>query len=67
MTIEYVLLAIIGGVLILPALMRAPKTAYEEGGIRLAARIETQMATGSKFVPYPGGSEDGTVPWTRKE
>ena len=67
MTIEYVLLAIIGGVLILPALMKAPKTAFEEGGIRLAARIETQLATGSNFKPYPNGSDDGTVPWTRRE
>lgn len=67
MTIEYVLLVIVGGLVMMSALMKAPKVAYEEGGVRLAARVETQIATGSGFKPYPGGSEDGTVPWTRRE
>lgn len=49
------------------ALMKAPKYAFEEGGIRLASRVETQLATGSGFKPYPGGGQDETVPWIRKE
>lgn len=67
MTIEYVLLLIIGGVTFMSALMKAPKVAFEEGGVRLASRIETQLATGSGFQPYPGGGDEGTVPWIRKE
>lgn len=67
MTIEYVLLLIIGGVTFMSALMKAPKVAFEEGGVRLAARVETQLATGSGFRPYPAGGDDGTVPWVRKE
>ncbi len=67
MTIEYVLLLILGGVTFMSALMKAPKYAFEEGGIRLASRVETQLATGSGFKPYPGGGQDETVPWIRKE
>ncbi len=66
------LLLILGGVTFMSALMKAPKVAFEEGGVRLAARVETQLATGSGFKPYPGtgsgsGGDDGTVPWIRKE
>lgn len=67
MTIEYVLLLIMGGVMFMSALMKAPKTAFEEGGVRLASRVETQLATGSGFKPYPGGGDAETVPWNRSE
>lgn len=67
MTIEYVLLLIIGGVMFMTTLMTAPKKAFEEGSLRLAARVETQIATGSGFKAYPGGGDDGTVPWARLE
>ena len=67
MTIEYVLLLILGGVTFMSALMQAPKKAFEEGGVRLAARVETQLATGSGFRPYPSGGQDENVPWIRKE
>jgi hypothetical protein len=67
MTIEYVLLLIIGGVLFMSSLMKAPKVAFEEGGVRLASRVETQLATGSGFTPYPGGGDEGTVPWSRTD
>ena len=65
MTIEYVLLLIVGGVMFMSSLMKAPKTAFEEGGVRLASRVETQLATGSGFEPYPGGGDAGSVPWSR--
>jgi len=67
MTIEYVLLLIIGGVTFMGALMKAPKTAFEQGGVRLASRVETQLATGSGFHPYPAGVGDGAIPWQRQE
>jgi hypothetical protein len=69
MTLEYVLLLIIGGVTFMGALMKAPKTAFEKGGIRLASRVETQLATGSGFQPYGanGNSNDGAIPWQRQE
>ena len=68
MTIEYVLLLLLGGLVFMTALIKAPKAAFENGGVRLAARVETQIATGSGFKPYPkNGGDDGTVPWTRKE
>lgn len=49
-------------------LMKAPKKAFEQGGARLAARVEVQLATGTGFEPYPqssGGAsnENGRVPW----
>ncbi len=65
MTIEYVLLLLLGGVLFMSALMKAPQKAFEEGGVRLASRVETQLATGSGFQPYPGGGDAGSVPWNR--
>lgn len=53
------------------ALMSAPKMAFEKGGVRLAARVETQIATGSGFTPYKtkttNGGDDGTVQWKRKD
>ena len=71
MTIEYVLLLIMGGVMFMSALMSAPKMAFEKGGVRLAARVETQIATGSGFTPYKtkttNGGDDGTVQWKRKD
>lgn len=65
MTVEYVLLLIMGGVVFMSALTKAPKTLFEEGGVRLAARVETQIATGYNFKPYPGGGDSETVPWVR--
>ncbi|MBC7754578.1 MAG: hypothetical protein H7Z71_10095 [Moraxellaceae bacterium] len=65
MTIEYVLLLIVGGVVFMSSLMKAPKTVFEEGGVRLASRVETQLATGSGFEPYPGAGDAGSVPWNR--
>ena len=67
MTIEYVLLLVIGGVTFMGALMKAPKTAFEQGGVRLAARVETQLATGSGFQPYKPNANDGAIPWQRQE
>jgi hypothetical protein len=69
MTIEYVLLMVMGGVVFMGALIKAPKMAFEKGGVRLAARVETQLATGTGFKPYPksAGSNDGRVPWVEKE
>lgn len=67
MTIEYVLLLIIGGVVFMTSLLKAPKIAFEKGGVHLAARVETQLATGSGFKPYPAGADDGRVPWIDKE
>lgn len=50
-------------------LMEAPKKAFQQGGARLAARVEVQLATGSRFKPYPGVSDanSNTVPWVEKE
>lgn len=67
MTIEYVLLVIMGGVLFMTALIKAPKLAFEQGGVRLAARVETQLATGTGFKPYPDKGDNGHVPWIDKE
>lgn len=67
MTIEYVLLLLMGGVMFMSSLMKAPKTAFEQGGVRLAARVETQLATGSGFKPYPNGGDSESVPWTRAD
>jgi len=66
-TIEYILLLIMGGVIFMSVLIQGPKTAYEKGGVHLAARIETQIATGSGFQPYPGQGDNGKVPWIDKE
>lgn len=72
MTVEYVLLLVIGGVFFMGTLMKAPKYAFEEGGTRLATRVEVQLATGTKFKPYKGASGgaangNGTIPWHEKE
>lgn len=69
MTLEYVLLMVVGGVVFMTTLMKAPKVAFEEGGVRLAARIETQIATGAGFKAYPTGAsnDDKRVPWVEKE
>ncbi len=56
-----------GGVVFMSTLMKAPKTAFEKGGVRLAARVETQLATGSGFKPYPGGGDEDKVPWNRTD
>lgn len=50
------------------ALIKAPKIGFEKGGTRLAARVETQLATGTGFKPFPnGGNNEGRIPWTEKE
>lgn len=67
MTVEYVLLLIMGGVMFMSVLIKGPKTAFEKGGVRLASRIENQLATGSGFNPYPGQGDNGKVPWIDKE
>lgn len=69
MTVEYVLLLVIGGILFMGTLMRAPQKAFEQGGARLAARVEVQIATGTGFKPYPKGasSEKNRVPWVESE
>ncbi|MGZ3689897.1 MAG: hypothetical protein ACXVAX_00250 [Pseudobdellovibrio sp.] len=69
MTIEYVLLLIIGGVVFMSVLMKAPRYAFDNGGARLASRTEAQMATGLGFTPYPKGStgDDKRVQWSEKE
>ncbi len=68
MTLEYVLLLIMGGLVFMSALIKAPKVAFEKGGVRLAARVETQIATGTGFTPYADSSPNqGRVPWFEKE
>lgn len=69
MTIEYVLLLVIGGVVFMTALMKAPQKAFNQGSVRLAARVETQLSTGAGFKPYPSGAsnDDKRVPWVEKE
>ena len=59
---------IMGGVVFMSALMHAPKKGFEEGGSRLAARVETQIATGTGFKPFTGGAgDDQRIPWIDKE
>jgi len=60
---------VIGGVVFMSTLMTAPKKAFNQGGVRLAARVETEMSTGAGFKPYPNGAsnEDKRVPWVEKE
>lgn len=69
MTLEYVLLLVIGGVVFMGSIMKYPRYAMGIGGVRLAARVETQIATGSGFKPYPSGASDENkrVPWTEKD
>lgn len=69
MTLEYVLLMVVAGVLFMSTMMTAPKKAFEKGGVRLAARVETQIATGAGFKAYPSGAsdDDKRVPWIEKE
>lgn len=68
MTLEYILLLVIGGVLFMSTLISAPKKAFEMGGMRLAARVETQIATGTGFKPYPGATDENKrVPWKEKD
>ncbi len=67
MTIEYVLLLVMGGVMFMSVLIKGPKTAYEKGGVRLAARVENQLSTGTGFNPYPSQGDNGKVPWIDKE
>ncbi|MBY0452529.1 MAG: hypothetical protein K2P92_05790 [Bdellovibrionaceae bacterium] len=69
MTLEFVLLMTVVGIAFMSTLMSAPKKAFQGGGVRLAARVETQIATGSGFKPYPTGAsdDDKRVPWVEKE
>lgn len=69
MTLELVFLMSVVGVAFMATLMSAPKKAFQKGGVRLAARVETQIATGSGFKPYPTGAsdDDKRVPWVEKE
>jgi hypothetical protein len=67
MTVEYVLLLVMGGVMFMSVLIKGPKTAFEKGGVRLAARIENQLMTGTGFDPYPGQGDNGKVPWIDKD
>lgn len=68
MTIEYVVLLALAGLVLMPALLRAPKDGFNKGSVKLGARVETQLATGSGFKPYPGtGGDSERVPWEKKE
>ena len=69
MTLELVLLMTVVGVAFMGTLMSAPKKAFQKGGVKLAARVETQIATGTGFKPYPTGASDNDkrVPWVEKE
>ena len=68
MTIEYVVLLALAAIVLLPALMSGPKKGFSVGSSKLGARVETQLATGSGFVPYPKtGSDSGKVPWEKKD
>lgn len=68
MTIEYVVLLALAGLVLMPALLKAPKDGFNKGSVKLGARIETQLATGSRFKPYPtSGGDSERVPWEKKE
>jgi hypothetical protein len=68
MTLEYVLLLAMGGLVFMSALMKAPKTGFYQGSTRLGSRIETQLATGNGFTPYQAsGGDNGKVPWDKKD
>ena len=71
MTVEYILLVTIGGLVFMSALMKAPRDGFNKGSTKLGARVETQLATGSGFKPYPGtgtsGGDNGQVPWDKKD
>lgn len=69
MTLEYILLMVIGGVVFMSTLITGSKVAFEQGGMHLAARVETQISTGSGFKAYPSGvsDEDSRVPWIEKD
>lgn len=68
MTIEYVVLLALAGLVLMPALLKAPKDGFNKGSIKLGARVETQLSTGSGFKPYPGsGGDSERVPWEKKE
>lgn len=67
MTIEYVVLLALAGLVLMPALLNAPKKGFYNGSVKLGARVETQIATGSGFKPYPGGGDNENVPWAKKE
>ncbi len=69
MTLEYVLLLTIAGVVFMKTLMTAPSEAFNKGGVRLAARVESQIATGTGFKPYPTGASDNDkrAPWVEKD
>ena len=67
MTIEYVLLLAISSFLLLPPLFKAPQQGFKEGSARFAARVESQLATGSGFNPYKGGGDAGKPNWKKKD
>lgn len=71
MTLEYVLLLAVAGMVLLPALLSAPKKGLTYGSMRLGARVETQLATGHGFQPYTGsgssGGDSGKVPWAKQD
>lgn len=68
MTIEYVVLLALAGLVLMPALLKAPKEGFNRGSIKLGARVETQLATGSGFSPYAGtGGDNGRVPWEKRD
>jgi len=68
MTIEYVLLLAIAGLVFMSTLTRAPKYAFVNGSQKLGSRIETQLATGSGFTPYQStGGDVGKVPWDKRD
>lgn len=71
MTIEYVMLLAIGGLVFMSALLKAPKAGFEKGSVKLGARVETQLSTGSGFTPYKTtnktGGDDGKVEWAKKD
>ncbi len=71
MTIEYVMLLAIGGLVFMSALLKAPKAGFEKGSVRLGARVETQLSTGNGFNPYQttkkSGGDNGKVEWAKKE
>ena len=68
MTLEYVLLMVVAGLVFMSTLMKAPARTFNQGGVKLAARVETQIATGHGFKPYPSGvSDDKRVKWVDRD
>lgn len=62
MTIEYILILTLFVLFMFGSLMKGPKSAYENAGPLLGARIEQQLATGHGF-----NFKEGTITWEKAQ